>query len=573
MEQLKEANKRLKTAHDDRERDYKTELDKLDSKEEELSKRLGDLNKRKLEIAQANGNEYAADDDLVEINAGGKVITAKRCTLTQLKGTMLESLFSGRWDKKLQRDCRGRIFLDVNSACFQAIVDHLHELAISSEEDPPDTPIVDGESQSILKHYLEIFGLHNTKMLESNVIKTAYHAGCLRDWLKEDGADGKFNLLYRSSRDGLSSYEFHNHCDFKGCTLTIVETTDGYILGGYSNTPWEDPGDGDYGYNRSANKAFLFFLAGGVFPSPCKFKLKNSDDEHAVVHCEEYGPSFGSDSNPDFRVEESNVRMCLGTTYELGVFSSLKNAMSKSFQIKEMEVFQVARGSPTETTAGKGIQSEVIEIPKFIPVNTFTDPINEALNRKQECLRRAEFEVRDLEDSFNDEHNLITTFASGDVKDVMSLNVSGTMMVTKRSTLCSVEDSALAQQFDDTKWTQQGSGTADVSEWTPVDVVSWAEKIKGIQEDVVGILKKNGINGCELMALGVEGLKEIGVERTATAYLLMEEIKSLKQASSDIVTLVEHSPYCFGKILDYLRLKCLRSQGLFNRETNFACGL
>ena len=95
----------------------------------------------------------AKDDDLIEVNAGGKIISAKRCTLTQLKGTRFEgeyiyvvnikiscacnvmlciclhlypnillpriytkntqsfhiysALFSGRWDKKLQRDGNG----------------------------------------------------------------------------------------------------------------------------------------------------------------------------------------------------------------------------------------------------------------------------------------------------------------------------------------------------------------------------------------------------------------------------------------------------------------------------------
>ena len=50
----------------------------------------------------------------------------------------------------------------------------------------------------------------------------------------------------------------------------------------------------------------------------------------------------------------------------------------------------------------------------------------------------------------------ITSFASGDAKDVVTLNVSGAMMATKRSTLQVAEDSVLAQQFDDSRWTAQG---------------------------------------------------------------------------------------------------------------------
>ena len=40
----------------------------------------------------------------------------------------------------------------------------------------------------------------------------------------------------------------------------------------------------------------------------------------------------------------------------------------------------------------------------------------------------------------------------------------------------------------------------------------------------------------------------------------------LKKASQDIVTLIKHSPYCFGKIMDHLRLSCLHSQQGFAGE-------
>jgi hypothetical protein len=47
--------------------------------------------------------------------------------LARFKGTKLEALFSGRWDQRLQNDSAGRIFLDVNPLCFQAIVDYLND--------------------------------------------------------------------------------------------------------------------------------------------------------------------------------------------------------------------------------------------------------------------------------------------------------------------------------------------------------------------------------------------------------------------------------------------------------------
>ena len=67
-------------------------------------------------------------------------------------------------------------------------------------------------------------------------------------------------------------------------------------------------------------------------------------------------------------------------------------------------------------------------------------------------------------------------------------------------------------------------------------------------DDVASLFLKNRINGLELLALDKEGLKMLGVERVGTICLLYDEIKSLKEKVNQVaVTLIEHSPYCFGK--------------------------
>ena len=151
MDELSAARKLLKASHDNIERYYDKLTFSLGQRESRLQERLDELNRNKNDIAQANGNPDAADDDRVEVNAGGKIMVAKRSTLTHMKGTRLEALFSGRWDDKLARDSQGRIFLDVNPACFRAIVDYLNEMMISSEDSPPSPPSVDDEHEHILQ--------------------------------------------------------------------------------------------------------------------------------------------------------------------------------------------------------------------------------------------------------------------------------------------------------------------------------------------------------------------------------------------------------------------------------------
>jgi len=57
----------------------------------------------------------------------------------------------------------------------------------------------------------------------------------------------------------------------------------------------------------------------------------------------------------------------------------------------------------------------------------------------------------------------------------------------------------------------------------------------------------------------------MGIKKIGTLCLIQKGIKELEQDSNEL-TLIEHSPYCFGKILDYFRLIELHSQGLMSEE-------
>ena len=199
MDELSASNKRIKTARDSQVQDLDNEISTLDKRETVLNERLLELDRKKHEFAQAHGNLDAADDHLIEINAGGKTVVAKRSTLTQIQGSRMAALFSGRWDKKVMRDCHGRIFLDVDPTCFQAIVDYLNEMTISSEDSPPSPPNVDNEHKIILNHQLELFGLGpecSPSLPDSIIIKDEGDFVTLHEWLEEDDQDGEFSLLY-----------------------------------------------------------------------------------------------------------------------------------------------------------------------------------------------------------------------------------------------------------------------------------------------------------------------------------------------------------------------------------------
>ncbi len=77
---------------------------------------------------------------------------------------------------------------------------------------------------------------------------------------------------------------------------------------------------------------------------------------------------------------------------------------------------------------------------------------------------------------------------------------------------------------------------------------------------------ENEITGRELLALNIDGLKMMGIRRAGTLCLLLKEIENLEKACRDFASMIEHSPYCFGKILDHLRLRRLHLLGLLAEE-------
>eukprot|EP00957_Ditylum_brightwellii_P207682 15354025-Ditylum_brightwellii.AAC.1 len=135
----------------------------LDKELENINREFKGLKQQKLKLAETHGDTNANENDLIEINAGGRVITANRGALTYQKGTMLEALFSGRWDKEIQRDGLGRIFLDVNPECFQSIINYLYVLKHSSEEDMSQYLSVDDELKLIFNHMLLYFEIEYSK--------------------------------------------------------------------------------------------------------------------------------------------------------------------------------------------------------------------------------------------------------------------------------------------------------------------------------------------------------------------------------------------------------------------------
>ena len=152
-------------------------------------------------------------------------------------------------------------------------------------------------------------------------------------------------LLYRGTRDGMTTNDFHNKCDNKGKTICLFLNDKGNIFGGYSSILWtKDEGD------KIAQDCFLFTLTNIYNIEPTKFPYVK---ERSVRHCKSYCPIFGEGSDlyfgeksGDFTKDNSNGAN-FPESYEdvLGkgriIFTGDINNKNQYIKLKEMEVFQV----------------------------------------------------------------------------------------------------------------------------------------------------------------------------------------------------------------------------------------
>ena len=125
----------------------------------------GERAKMKAELDAYNAEKQrmkaveVSDNDIIHLNVGGHKVTTKRSTLCQVEGSLLASMFSGRWEDSLERDKDGAIFFDFNPQYFLVILEYLRAKKIATPENPAPLPKVAEDQMKSLNNLLEYLGL------------------------------------------------------------------------------------------------------------------------------------------------------------------------------------------------------------------------------------------------------------------------------------------------------------------------------------------------------------------------------------------------------------------------------
>jgi BTB/POZ domain len=124
------------------------------SLEQTLGSRLAALDERITILSQGRTRPLT---DVVNVNVGGTVFTTRRSTLCSVKGSFLESLFSGRFTAEVDRD--GCVFIDRDPELFRAVLAYLRDRG---------APHAFALNDPRMMHELDYYGLRDEVHLSSN---------------------------------------------------------------------------------------------------------------------------------------------------------------------------------------------------------------------------------------------------------------------------------------------------------------------------------------------------------------------------------------------------------------------
>lgn len=179
----------------------------------------------------------------------------------------------------------------------------------------------------------------NTNINAANVLDSVILSTNEKQILKQmTGNSLTYTLLYRATRDGFKSIDFHSKCDYKYNTITLIQSTKNNVFGGYTSSTWDTSNS-----YKSDSSAFLFSLRINGASNNVTFPIKQATSQFAIYCNSSYGAVFGSDDalfvqNNAHTTNTNNHELC--GVYSCGSYNKFYLNGASSFTPDEIEVFQ-----------------------------------------------------------------------------------------------------------------------------------------------------------------------------------------------------------------------------------------
>jgi len=255
-------------------------------------------------------------DSMIKFDIGGKKFHTTKETLMRFNDTVFTSILKGNW--KPNHD--GYYFFDRSPKNFKIILDYMRKGTLMVED-------LNAERLRDLIDDLDFFQVpynkSDTSISDSFV--TLEYKNQLEKWLDNKKLG---SILYQGSVDGFLASDFHEKCDNKGATLTVIQSDKELIFGGYSGISW----DSSNRRHEICKSSFLFSLK-----NPQNIPKKSSC-EITTICCSDRGPSFFHNGGGGLLINDNSNKV--PNILNLKILIPAFN-MDKRFLVKDIIVYQV----------------------------------------------------------------------------------------------------------------------------------------------------------------------------------------------------------------------------------------
>jgi hypothetical protein len=297
-------------------------------------KELAEIHSQMERELQGGDLNQEEPDPKIELVIGGKSFITLKSTLTKYSSLLANLVTDGKH--------HGSIFLDRSPKYFNEILDYLRMGAAFQ------LPASANDLSGLMEEakFYKIQGLISLgKPFADSFILSEQEADELTK-LCGFSSVSRWKLIYRGTRDGFGSADFHRECDQIAPTLTIVLSTQDYIFGGYTSATWNRSGS-----MKKDKNAFLFSLK-NKDNLPCKMGLiVGGLGQGGAISCSSSsGPAFGEghDLYIENNADQNNDSYAnLGCSFIFANYEVESDeakqflAGSYFFRVDEIEVYQL----------------------------------------------------------------------------------------------------------------------------------------------------------------------------------------------------------------------------------------
>ena len=198
---------------------------------------------------------------------------------------------------------------------------------------------------SVHDNFMKVLNINQTSCCD--ILNSDEDWKIIGDQLKK--IDDKYNniffkLVYRATRDGDTSKDFHDKCDNIGPNITLIRTKDNHRFGGFTKFNWKHlsqnikANNDEIGTGKKDKDAFCFSLdLKKIYPN-------SQMDKEAIFCCGKYGPTFCRNifCLNDEMLSKGGYCMKKNTSYFMGQDDDYEiSGGNRVFEVQDVEVLEI----------------------------------------------------------------------------------------------------------------------------------------------------------------------------------------------------------------------------------------